>query len=100
MRAGTSRKAIWTARAIAVAADLFQWGLSMVLPGVGLAMADVVDVLVAITMVWLLGWHWAFLPTVVAEAIPVVNLVPSWTAAVLLVTRKGAEAAKEVAGGG
>jgi len=48
---------------------------------------DVLDVATAIGMVLLLGWHWAFLPTLLAEMIPVVDLVPSWTAAVWIVTR-------------
>jgi hypothetical protein len=35
----------------------------------------------------LLGWHWEFLPAFVAEVIPGVELVPSWTFAVLEPTR-------------
>ena len=103
MRTGSSSKAIWAARIIAVAADVIQWLVAptLMVPGLGLAVEDAVDVAVAATMVWLLGWHWAFLPTVVAEAVPLMNLVPSWTAAVLLVTRKAPEApTKEVAAGG
>ena len=34
---------------------------------------------------WLLGFHWAFLPAAVAEVVPVVDLAPTWTAAVLIV---------------
>ena len=34
----------------------------------------------------LLGWHWAFLPTLVAEFTPGLDLFPTWTAAVLYVT--------------
>ena len=33
-----------------------------------------------------LGWHWAFLPTIVAEALPGADLFPSWTAALLFVS--------------
>ena len=46
----------------------------------------VVDFVVAFTMTRLLGWHWAFLPTVVAELFPGFDLFPTWTAAVLYVT--------------
>lgn len=45
------------------------------------------DVLVAIVLSRLLGWHWAFLPTLAAELIPGVDLFPTWTAAVFFVTR-------------
>jgi hypothetical protein len=38
-------------------------------------------------MSWLIGWHWAFLPTFVSELIPLWDLVPTWTAAVFFATR-------------
>jgi hypothetical protein len=37
-------------------------------------------------LIKLLGFHWAFLPTLAAEAVPALDLAPTWTAAVLLVT--------------
>lgn len=37
-------------------------------------------------LIKLLGFHWAFLPTLAVEAIPGLDLAPTWTAAVLLVT--------------
>jgi len=49
---------------------------------------DVLDVAVAAVMVHLLGWHWEFLPTVVAKLVPGVDLVPFWTLAVANVYRK------------
>jgi hypothetical protein len=45
-----------------------------------------VDFVVAFIMTRLLGWHWAFLPTVVAELFPGFDLFPTWTAAILYVT--------------
>ena len=47
---------------------------------------DVLDVLVAALLIRLLGFHWALLPTLAAEAVPVLDLAPTWTAAVLLIT--------------
>ena len=47
---------------------------------------DVLDLAVAAILVKLLGFHWAFLPALAAEAIPALDLAPTWTAAVLLVT--------------
>jgi hypothetical protein len=48
---------------------------------------DALDLLVAVLMVRILGWHWAFLPTVMAEVLPGLDLFPTWTAAVFFVTR-------------
>jgi hypothetical protein len=47
---------------------------------------DVLDLAVAAILIKLLGFHWAFLPTLAAEAMPALDLAPTWTAAVLLVT--------------
>lgn len=49
---------------------------------------DVLDVVVAIVLVRLLGWHWEFLPAFAAELIPGADLVPFWTLAVAGVYRK------------
>jgi hypothetical protein len=50
---------------------------------------DVLDVAVAAVLIRLLGFHWALLPTLAAEVVPVLDLAPTWTASVLLIT--GAE---------
>ncbi|HKA25024.1 MAG TPA: hypothetical protein VKF80_08595 [Candidatus Eisenbacteria bacterium] len=72
---------------IALAADALQIVLlPLLLPGV--AVDDAIDLVVAIVMIKLLGWHVAFLPTFVAELVPGMNLLPTWTAAVWFVTRK------------
>ena len=47
---------------------------------------DALDLAVAAILIKLLGFHWAFLPTLAAEAMPVLDLAPTWTATVLLVT--------------
>jgi len=48
----------------------------------------VLDFIVAFVLTRLLGWHWAFLPSLGAELIPGVDLFPTWTAAVFFVTRQ------------
>ena len=63
--------------------DLVQLHPALQIPPVN----QVVDVVTALVMTWLVGWHWAFLPTFVVEALPIVDLVPSWTVAVLVATR-------------
>ena len=87
---------IRTARAIAMIADLAE---IVVFPafmeGILSPVNDAVDVVVAVALTRLLGWHWAFLPTFLTEMIPVVGLVPTWTAAVFYVT-SGALPAGEV----
>jgi hypothetical protein len=49
---------------------------------------DVLDLVVGALLVHLLGWHWEFLPTFLAELLPGVDLVPFWTLAVVHVYRK------------
>lgn len=87
----TESQRIKIARAVAVAADLLELAVMPAFVQGALSPAnDVLDVVVGVIMVWLLGWHWAFLPTFAAELVPIVTLVPTWTAAVFLVTRGGA----------
>jgi len=76
------------ARILGVAADAVQLGLlPLFAAGWVSPLNDALDVAVAIAMVVLVGWHWAFLPAFVSELVPIWDLVPSWTAAVLIATR-------------
>jgi hypothetical protein len=85
---------VWTARAIAVAADFLQIvAFPFFLPGAASPWNNALDLAVAGAMTWLVGWHWAFLPSFVAEVVPGLDLVPTWTAAVFFVTRGQARAA-------
>jgi hypothetical protein len=53
---------------------------------------SILDIAVGIILVRLLGWHWAFLPTLAVELVPGLDLFPTWTAAVWFVSRQmGAE---------
>lgn len=73
---------------IAIGADILQLGLLPLFGAGWLApLNDVLDVVIAILMVHRLGWHMAFLPTFVAELLPIIDIFPSWTLAVLFVTR-------------
>ena len=89
MKEDVTKGRILAARIIAMAADLTQL---VVFPafveGLLSPLNDAVDAVVAATMTALLGWHWAFLPSFLAELIPFVDLAPTWTAAVLFVTRE------------
>lgn len=73
---------------IAIGVDFMQWvAFPLFLGGAFSPVANAVDVATAISMIAMLGWHWAFLPTFIAEIIPGVGLVPTWTLAVWIATR-------------
>jgi hypothetical protein len=80
------RRVAWT---IAIASDALQIGIIPVFGGGFLSpFSDVLDVVVGSAMIWLLGWHFAFLPSFAVKLLPIVDIVPTWTMAVWLVTRK------------
>ena len=88
MREALTPGRVRAARAVAIGADLLQLVLLPTFFPATLPPANsVIDVIVAIALVLLVGWHWAFLPAFVAEMIPFVDLVPTWTAAVMIATR-------------
>jgi hypothetical protein len=88
MRDDLTAEQVRTARVVAAAADLLQVVLMPAFfPGAASPANDVIDVAVALVLLRLVGWHWAFLPAFLAESVPVLDLVPTWTAAVLLATR-------------
>jgi len=74
---------------VALAADGLQIGaLPLFAPG-GVSPADtMLDVLTAALLIRLLGFHWAFLPSLLVEMMPGFDLFPTWTAAVLYVTHQ------------
>ena len=49
---------------------------------------DILDFGIGAVLVYLLGWHWEFLPSFLAKLVPGVDLVPFWTMAVVNVYRK------------
>lgn len=85
-RPGGSLRLAWV---VAIAADVIQWAFPYVF-GLGpFTPVDVgLDVVVMVVMTRLLGWHWAFVPTFAIEMLPFVDLVPTWTAAVWIATRR------------
>ena len=74
---------------VAMAADAIQIVLLPLFAEGGFSPADsILDLIVAAALTRLIGWHWAFLPTILAELIPGLDLFPTWTTAVLFVTRQ------------
>jgi len=77
-----------TALAIAILADALQIVFfPLFVEGAGSPLDDVLDIAIAWILIRLLGWHWAFLPSFVAKVLPGVDMVPTWTIAVLVATR-------------
>jgi hypothetical protein len=75
--------------AVAIAADALQIVAFPFFVEGGISPADsALDLIVALVMIRLLGWHWAFLPTAAAKLIPGADLFPTWTTAVWFVTRQ------------
>ena len=76
----------WT---IAIAADALQIAALPLFAAGGISPADtILDLVVAALLTRVLGWHWAFLPSLLAELVPGFDLFPTWTAAVFFVTRQ------------
>ena len=74
---------------VAIGADALQLAVFPLFAEGALSPADaVLDAVVAVVLIRLLGWHWAFLPTLMIEALPGADLFPTWTAAVFFVTRQ------------
>ena len=74
------------ALAVAIVADAIQIVLLPFFVGGVTSPADTVtEIAAALILSRVLGWHWAFLPALVAELVPGLDLFPSWTAAVMYV---------------
>ena len=58
-------------------------------PGIASPADVLLDLAVCALLVRWCGWHWVFLPSVLAELVPGVDLVPTWTAAVWFVAWAG-----------
>lgn len=76
---------------VAMAADAIQAVAFPLFVEGGLSPVNaVLDLVVGLLLTRLLGWHWAFLPSLAVELIPGADLFPTWTAAVWYVTRRQA----------
>ena len=89
----TPRSRFRAAIFLAVAADLIQIAALPLFSEGALSPADdILDFMVGAAMVRLVGWHWEFVPSFLAELIPGVNVIPFWTLAVVNVYRKWKQA--------
>ena len=78
-----------TAMTLAILADALQLVVFPVFaPGAISPADDILDFGIGAAMIYLLGWHWEFLPSFAGKLVPGVDLVPFWTLAVANVYRK------------
>jgi len=77
-----TRNRIRLAYAVAITADLVQFGLGPF----GWAVFDqAIDVVAMILTIGIIGFHPLLLPTFLVEFIPLLDMLPTWTACVALV---------------
>ena len=83
------RSRMQAAMVLAVLADALQiFVFPLFIAGAASPADDLLDLGMCAVLVYLLGWHWEFLPSLFAELVPGVDLVPFWTLAVANVYRK------------
>jgi len=74
---------------LAIIADALQIVIfPLFVEGVESPADDLLDLGIGAVLIYLLGWHWEFLPSFVAKLVPGVDLVPFWTLAVANVYRR------------
>jgi hypothetical protein len=77
------------AMVLAILADALQIIVfPLFIEGAASPVNDVLDFGIGAMLVYLLGWHWEFLPSFLGKLVPGVDLVPFWTVAVANVYRK------------
>jgi hypothetical protein len=88
MKANISRSTLIAAYAVAICADLIQICLTpIVSEGFVSPVNNILDVVVCAILTWLIGFHVAFLPSFFIKLVPLVEIAPTWTLAVLIASR-------------
>jgi hypothetical protein len=88
-----------TAMVLAIIADALQIIVfPLFIEGAESPADDILDFSVGAVLIYLLGWHWEFLPSFVTKLVPGVDLVPFWTMAVANVYRKSKRAVVTIEG--
>jgi hypothetical protein len=89
----STRTRFQVAMILAIVADALQIVLlPLFVEGAESPADDILDFGIALAMVRLLGWHWEFLPSLLAKLVPGVDLVPFWTLSVANVYRRSKRA--------
>lgn len=94
-----SRGRIKAAFAIAIGTDVLQIALfPFFAEGIASPLDVALDLVVCVLLTRLVGWHYAFLPGFILEMVPMADLVPTWTLAVLIATRQQPAASAKPSG--
>jgi hypothetical protein len=76
---------------VAASADFLQIvAFPFFIGGAASPIDDALDLVVGVTLTALIGWHWSFVPSFIAKLVPGLDLVPTWSASMLLASRKAA----------
>jgi len=85
----TPRSRFRAAMLLAMVTDAIQIiGFPLFVEGALSPLDDILDFVAAVVLVRLLGCHWEFLPSLIAELVPGADLIPFWRLAVANVYRK------------
>jgi hypothetical protein len=88
MKKNVRRSTLVLAFAIAICADAIEIGLMPLFSeGFASPVDDFLDAVVCAILTLMMGWHFAFLPSFMFKLIPMVDLAPTWTIAVLIASR-------------
>lgn len=79
-----TRRRIWLAYGIALCADAFQILFAFTGP-FGVALDGAIDVMAMVLLTMVIGFHPLLLPTFIAELLPIVDMLPTWTGCTALV---------------
>lgn len=92
-----SKGRVRVAVVLAVIADAVQVGAFPLFVAGDLSPFNIaLDIVMAVAMLLLVGWHIAFLPSFIMEQVPMLNLAPTWTIAVIIATRGRTEPGDEI----
>jgi hypothetical protein len=87
------------AMVLAILADALQLAVfPLFVEGAESPADDVLDFGIGAVLVYLLGWHWEFLPSFLGKLVPGIDLVPFWSMAVANVYRKSKQAVVTIEG--
>jgi hypothetical protein len=76
-----TRKRLAFAMVVAMLADALQVMLAVLGP-VGMLADEIIDIIAMILIVFAIGFHPLLLPTFVVEIVPIIEMLPTWTACV------------------
>jgi hypothetical protein len=88
MKKNVRRSTLVLAFAVAICADAIELGLMPFFSeGFASPADDFLDAVTCVILTLMMGWHFAFMPSFLFKLIPMVDLAPTWTIAVLIASR-------------